>query len=68
MLLASVLGREMCRAVGCAGVRKVCPCGKAMLLRLASEHKFAYLWDEVLVGLFPLASCQAGLAESYKLP
>lgn len=40
----------MGRAVGC----KVCPRVKAGLLRLTSEHRFAYLWDEVLVGPFPL--------------
>lgn len=58
----------MCRAVGCAGVCKVCPRVKVGLLKLTSEHKFAHLWDEVLVGLFPLGFCQAGLAQGYELP
>lgn len=49
----------MRRAVGCAGVCKVCPRVKVGSLRLTSEHKFARFWVEVLVGLSLLRSCQA---------
>lgn len=45
-----------------------CPHVKVGLLTLTSEHRFVHFWDEVLVELFQLSSCQAGLAHGYKLP
>lgn len=62
MSLASLLGEEMCGAVGCAGIWNVRLNVKAELLRLTPEHQFAHLWAEVLVRHFPLEPIQPGLA------
>lgn len=60
--LPSLLGGELCGAVGCAVIWNVHLDVKAELLRLAPEHKFPHLWDEFLARRFPLGPCQPGLA------
>lgn len=52
----------MCGTVGCAGIWNVRLNVEVESFRLTPEHKFAHLWDEVLVRHFPLEPCQCRLA------